>query len=158
MRYLLYAALCALTPGATAQTRSDALIDQNCAVTIYSPDTDKVTCKGPRKPATGADLSSYKRRWETVVRSAAQAEYIHFCGLRTIQWQMQVQGYADHRLMYDPSYGRMSAAQRRDLQTWRTDIRNTALDFLGRDGKSCRAIVGAPFIRTLDQMAYPVLR
>ena len=115
-------------------------------------------CGPPVKPVVRAELVAFERQHEAIVRSAAQAEYIQFCGFRSNRWQLQIEGRAYDAITRDPRYARFSDAQRQAVLQWKTKVRNLALDFLGRDGRSCPSLVGAPFVIRLDRLAYPVLR
>lgn len=121
----------------------------------WDADHQRDICGPAPRTVGGAELQAFERRWDGAVRSSAQAEYVHFCGLRSIRWQMQVQGVVTGRMNLDPITGRLSDVQRHAVAVWQDQVRGRVLDAYGRNTGACPAVIGAPYLVQLDRMAYP---
>ncbi|MEG3160946.1 hypothetical protein U1763_10570 [Sphingomonas sp. LB2R24] len=100
-----------------------------------------------------SEMDDFETRWLSDVQSSARAEYVHYCGLRSIEWQMRVQGLVEGGMARDPQYLAFNDKQRAEAMGWRDLVRNSEIQRNGQNGSGCRSISSQPWIVDLDQMA-----
>jgi len=100
-----------------------------------------------------SEMDNFETRWLSGAQSSARAEYVHYCGLRSIEWQMRVQGLIEGGMARDPQYLAFTDRQRAEALGWKDLVRNSEIQRMGQDGSGCRSISAQTWIVDLDQMA-----